>query len=405
MRVCFERRNSVSARICWVRVRLALGLFALALVFVPAARSQSSDEPMWVDVGISDSSGRALDAFHSALHRVADERGHARVLVYGASHTASDTFTGELRRRLQADYGDAGPGWVLPGIPFSYYQHAEVEIEARGWRGLKVRGADRTPEEYGYAGFALEGGNARGTLRTTRAFSTVELHYLRAPGAGHVVLFVDGERVAAAHANGTRAGRVLSVQVSEGQHQVEVRTWGGDVRVFGVVLEREQPGVVVDAFGVPGARIWDQEPWQVDVLRTQLRRRPPDLVAFAYGTNETANRHVDMQQYRSRLSRALRRWKRLAPQASCLLIGPGEWPRRVRGVFRPRPRTAQVVAVQRRVARAQGCAFFDTLAMMGGTGSMERWVRHGWALGDHVHFTDIGYRTMGRALDLAIRPR
>ncbi len=194
----------------------------------------------------------------------------------------------------------------------------------------------------------------------------------------------------------------------EGTPTIRLRV-RGTARVYGVVLERRgqdaSRGAVVDALGVPGTRIWDQERWQTEVMATQLGTRPPDLVALAYGTNESANQRVPIAEVRERIRRVLRRWKRLAPDASIALVGPGEWPRRrTNGTYGPRSRLVDVVEAQRRVAAEEGVEFFDTLTWMGGEGAMVRWVGAGLALDDHVHFTQAGYDRFGQALLRAMLP-
>ena len=102
---------------------------------------------------------------------------------------------------------------------------------------------------------------------------------------------------------------------------------------------------------------------------------------------------------RERLREVIGRWKRRAPATSCLLVGPGDWPRERRdGTLRTRPRLEGIVQAQRVEADVAGCAFFDTLAWMGGPLSMERWMAEGLALGDRVHLTDAGYERLGDAL-------
>jgi len=338
-----------------------------------------------------------LVPFHDALRR-----GAARVTVYGASHTAGDQYTRVLRRALQSRFGEGGPGWVLPAVPFPFYEHGEVEIRASGFRGLKVRGRERRPDIYGLAGFAVEGeAGATSVLRSRARFSRVVVHYLRRDGARFSVTV--GEHDVEVDASGEGVGRLpLSLEASG--DEVRLRVLEGTVRFFGVELLRTA-GVVVDAFGVPGARVFDQDPWNARALGGMVRARPPDLWALAYGTNEAAHRRMPIRRYRERLRAVMRRWKRMAPRASCLLIGPGEWPRRRRGEWIPRPRTVEIVEVQREEAARMGCAFFDTFAMMGGEGGMVRWVAEGLALDDHVHFTDAGYARMGRALHRFLRPR
>jgi len=340
----------------------------------------------------------ALEAFHDALRR-----GDARVYVYGASHTAPDVFTGELRRRLQRRYGDGGGGWVIPAQPFPFYDHDRARFEGAGWIGRMVRYREQRRDAYGLAGIALdarEGAWAR--VRPRGEHDRIGVHYLRQPGGGRITLRVGAETTAIETAAARRAPDVLELFLEGPAHEIHLRA-EGRVRLFGVTAERSEGGVVVDAFGVPGARFVDQRPWDENTLRTQLERRPPDLVAFAYGTNESAQARVAIEDYRAGLSRGLERWRRLAPGASCLLIGPGEWPReRSDGSWGPRRRTNQIISIQREEATRAGCAFFDTFAMMGGEGSMVRWVETGLALDDHVHFTDEGYRRMGAALHAAL---
>ena len=61
--------------------------------------------------------------------------------------------------------------------------------------------------------------------------------------------------------------------------------------------------------------------------------------------------------------------------------------------FLPRPRQAQVIAVQKRVAHANGCAYWDWTAMMGGSLSMVRWTYAKPRMGsrDFVHHSGRGY--------------
>src|SRR5690606_19739048 len=165
-------------------------------------------------------------------------------------------------------------------------------------------------------------------------------------------------------------------------------------RVFGLSLERDAPGVIVDAMGVPGARMRDRLPWRDAPLRAQLEALAPDLIVLAYGTNESDFSGRPIARYRAEVDEAVRRARETAPRASCLLIGPSDWPEGHAGALRPRARTEQVIAVQRAAAARHGCGFFDLMAWMGGPMSMPAWVGAGLALGDHVHFTDEGHRLL-----------
>ncbi|MDQ3036710.1 MAG: GDSL-type esterase/lipase family protein, partial [Myxococcota bacterium] len=193
-----------------------------------------------------------------------------------------------------------------------------------------------------------------------------------------------------------------ALDVPPGAHRVEVRAHGdGRARIFGVLLESERPGVIVESFGVPGARARDQLPWDEATMRAHLARRPVDLYALAYGTNETGDR-TPLPTLERDLREVLSRWRDAAPDAACLVIGPSDWPRTRAGELEPRPRTTTVRDLYRRVALSSGCGFFDLLAFQGGPGGIARWVGAGWALGDFVHMTDTGHERLAQVLERAL---
>jgi lysophospholipase L1-like esterase len=177
------------------------------------------------------------------------------------------------------------------------------------------------------------------------------------------------------------------------------------VRVFGVAVEGKSPGIVLDTLGIPGARAETQLYWNETTHRDALARRAPALVMLAYGTNEAGDDDDPIERYEAKLRKTLTRIRATVPNASCVLIGPSDRPIEVEDdTYATRPRTAQVVETQRRVAPDYGCGFFDVVALMGGDMSMTRWVAAEKPLGapDHVHFTRRGYEAMGNVLHDAL---
>ncbi len=335
--------------------------------------------------------------FRQACEEAARGEGLARVSFYGASHTAPDVLPNRLRTHLQRKCGDGGPGWVIPAQPFAYYDHARASYGGRGWEGRVARGRTPPMDDYGLAGIALDGSaGARATVRFARP-AHLSVHLRRWRGGGRVRLRTGADRVV------DTAGDdgVVIADIGEARRaRIEIEE--GDARVFGVVAEHAS-GAVVDNFGVPGARVRNQLRWRERTLEPSLSNRRPDLWILAYGTNESIDGRVPIERYRRRLREVIGRWKRRSPRASCLLVGPGDWPREHRdGTLRPRPRLEQVVEAQRAESDAAGCAFFDTLAWMGGPLSMERWMADGLALGDRVHLTDAGYERLGDAIAATI---
>ena len=100
------------------------GLFLVAALFCAASLTLSgrSRGPQAPPRRVEDAA--ALAPFFRALDAVkaGDRLEPVRVLHFGDSHTAADILTAEIRRRLQHDFGDGGPGYLLPRNPFGFPQ-------------------------------------------------------------------------------------------------------------------------------------------------------------------------------------------------------------------------------------------------------------------------------------------
>ena len=98
-----------------------------------------------------------------------------------------------------------------------------------------------------------------------RRASKFELFYLAQPGGGRFGVYLDDELVARVSARAdVPTASYFATETEDGPHSFRVESLGGGpVRLFGTVLEREGPGVVVDSMGINGARVtallaWDE---------------------------------------------------------------------------------------------------------------------------------------------------
>ena len=388
-----------------------LRLAALALVLGLASPARAE-----VPAPIEDASGQALDAFHRSLRRTARGLGQTRILQFGASHTAADLFTGYLRHFFQARFGDAGHGYIMPAKPWPGYKHLDVHLESSaGWLTERAGAPDsRDDGLYGLAGFACSSSSKDdwawvGTSPKSpfgKNVSRFEVFYLAQPSGGSFDLLVDGEpyeRVQSRAATASAGYTVL--RVPDGPHTLEIRPLGdGEVRLLGTVMERTAPGVVVDTLGINGARAAVQLRWDEALWRSQIRRRAPDLVLLAYGTNESGDDGEPIDRYEQHLRTVLERVRGAVPYASCVLVGPTDRPVKSGRRFEPRARTDEVIRVQRDVGARFGCGFWDAYRAMGGPLSIVRWAnaRPPLAQKDHVHLTAKGYAVLSEGIALAL---
>jgi lysophospholipase L1-like esterase len=364
-----------------------------------------------IEVPVEDPNGTALSAFHAALRRAAAGEGQARVLVYGASHVAADLWTGVVRRSLQTSFGDAGHGFILPVEPWRHYRHMDITVtsNSRRWETLRAHYGDSAPGAYGLAGIAMrtDRAGAYGRIDTgSHTASRFEVWYRREPGGGSMDVMLDGARVQRIDTDGEAGSAYALVTAEDAPHVLELRARGdGPVTVYGATVERESPGVIVDTLGINGYRAAGHLLWDEAVHTEHLRRRAPDLVVLAYGTNESGDDDQPIEAYERDLRRVMARIQSAVPTASCMLVGPSDRPIVNRdGSILPRPRTDMVIEVQRRVAGELGCGFFDMVRYGGGPLHMVSWAASdpAWAQDDHIHYTIRGYTRLGDVMSRAL---
>lgn len=356
---------------------------------------------------IVDPSGRALDAFFQSLAAVENRRPSApaaRVTYWGDSTIVSDYITGALRRKLQARFGDAGHGFLLMANAFPLYSHDGVErISAGGWSASRVVGPLAPDGLYGFGGvvFHSRGGPAFSRFATARtgelgrSVSRVVVDYLEHAEGGRLEVRIDGEL---REEIDTRApaprGAARTYRVPDGPHSLELRPRGPGVRAFGISLERDAPGVIVDSIGIPGCSMSEIDRIDDAHFREQLQLFRPSLAVFHYGMNEVVGTTEESQDRYAAANKAVIAQVRAAlPDASCLLVSPMD---RVSGA------SARMAAVQRKVAAETGCAFWDLYAAMGGAGSMTRWADRGLSQPDRVHPSSAGAELVATWIDRAL---
>jgi lysophospholipase L1-like esterase len=232
-----------------------------------------------------------------------------------------------------------------------------------------------------------------------RAVSRFEIFYQRQRGGGPLEIKVDGERVEVLPTQGDKLEDAFHVvKVPDGHHTLSLRTLGSAVNLYGVALERDQPGIVYDSLGLVGAvaeRLLGAEPTHI---ANQIAHRDPDLLVLAFGGNESANEYLNIDQYEKDKTAVVRRMRSGKPSVPCLLFAPlDQGERDARGRVMTVPVLPKIVGAQRRVAEREGCAFFDAFSAMGGEGTMASWLkaRPRLATSDMRHATPAGYEVIG----------
>lgn len=368
----------------------------------PAVPALSADDVLTGARAVPVENVAALVPFFEQLyrHQKGDSNGNVHILHYGDSHTAADEWTGFLRALFQNRFGDGGSGYTHAGRPWNSFRRLDLRsFGSNGWYsdGLVGRAGDGL---YGLAGVSMTTRRPRESVSLEVNSSKLEILYLRQPGGGAVGFYDNGVLVERFSTDGELGPGSYSYEPpGGGLHRFELETLdAAPVRLFGWISENGR-GVTYETLGINGAQASIAFHWEEKLLASHLALRNPALLVLAYGTNEAGNRDWQRDNYREMFATLLHRFRRMAPTASILVIGPPDRYVRVRGQgWKVYDSVDRIVDAQREAALGTGCAFWDLREKMGGKGSMRRWVRSGLAQNDYVHFTASGYRLLGGAV-------
>jgi len=316
----------------------------------------------------------SLDAFYASLRRGKV----TRILHYGDSPTTADSITSDIRRLLQARFGDAGHGFLLIAKPWAWYGHNGMRLDAKGWQ-IEPASQKREPDGiHGLGGVSFRGepGAVSRVGLPDSLYTRATVYYLAQPGGGSFSVDAGTAKIVDVNTDAEeKKPGFAEFALPPGTATIELRVVSGNVRLFGYRFDKDGPGVQYSSLGVNGAQVqmvlryFEANQW-TEVLRYE----DPALVVLNYGTNESIYPAYVNKQYPDELRQVIARVRNALPHASLLLMGPMD-----RGTMNASgeivtPETLQtLIEVQKKVAAETGCAFFNTFDAMGGAGTMGRW--------------------------------
>ena len=334
-------------------------------------------------------------------------QGRLRMVWIGDSHTQADGWTDAVRKTLQSRFGNGGPGFVHVGWTTYGYRRAGVVLRTTGPWSLTPAGLVAVSRvDDGVMGL----GGLRVVPRGGDAVASVMVDAKGLPGPGSwdlavrftqpdsslVVRLDDQEHRLTADPNTLGHIRHVALQSKGSGGTLQVEQGWNKPQLLGVVVEAvDRPGIVLDTLGLNGARYRSALAWDEATWVAELARREPNVVVFAFGSNESSDPKPNYEAHINHVKQLMGRVRKAAPQTECLVFGPVD-----RGGARYEEIIEQLNTAQASAANDLGCAFWGGQRAMGGPGSMQQWATMTPPLGagDRLHLTMRGYQTLGEML-------
>ena len=376
-------------------------------------------EPVVLDTAIQLVDVKLFAPFFDALHRLsADPNSRVRVLHFGDSQLEGDRITMQLRDAYQRNYGGTGFGYVAlqplvaPSSLAFENEEGLVRKTVFGRRDTAFSGM-----KYGHLGsFTLVEPNDSGQFVGTIAFKKRKWGYSRARNFKTAKMHVAGESPSIVQilvADSIYSTRIfpsgewtLAVDVpNEDKFSMRISS-EQQVRVYGISFESPF-GFHADNVAMRGASGMIFTKMNGGQFKASLEREAYDLIILQFGGNAVP--YLKDGAHVGRFARALARQadylKRLHPNAAFLFIGPSDMARKNGLAFESYPLLEELTHRLRNELLSRGIAFWDLYDVMGGSGSMVKWVdaKPALAVRDYIHFTPKGASKVGASLVRALK--
>ena len=379
-----------------------------------------------------------FDRFFLHLELASLDSNVVHIIHYGDSQLEEDRISATIREDLQDEFGGAGPG-MMPAImtvPSQTTSHSNSGALSRYILfGPKEEEADHS--RYGpLAQFAKLEGEASITIQKRKeqrkntfshvgGYSTVKLltnksaHIKAKLNVNQTFVEVVGE-----DEEGNPKEKRTTKVVDAGEPTIEtfnklkVYTWklkdttsiakmylSGNGEIYAISADGAY-GVAVDNVAMRGSSGTIFHRIDPELLAESYKAMNARLIIMEYGGNLVPGTNSGNIDWTKKLiTRQIQAIQKANPDADILFIGPADMARQKDGQWQTYAGLNMTIKALREVALDNGAAYWDMHRVMGGNGSMIKWVNKEPALGftDHIHFTRRGAAYMGDLFCAALR--
>lgn len=356
----------------------------------------------------------AMANFFNSLANLSNEEKSIRILHYGDSQIEGDRISDYLRLKLQSQFGGEGPG-LISFMPVAPSVVNKISWSP-GWDRYPVfAGKDKRVKHnnfgalahitrfYNYAPISdtTQFKSAWVKVVTSKnggpkaaAYKKIKLFYGGALAKTHVELYENGTLNSSDSLVAGGNFNVKEFSLNQGALLQEFKFRGKDSPDFyGVSLEGTK-GVMVDNFGLRGSSGTFFNQINFGQLKQFYDYLNAKLIILQFGGNSlpyiTTKEQAD--NFGNYIKAQILTIKKLAPQASILVIGPADMSVKVGADYQTHPQLENLRDAIKKSAFDTDCAFFDMYNCMGGKNSMLTWVEQGIGAKDYIHFSSGGAR-------------
>lgn len=349
-----------------------------------------------------------LISFYDKLYELEkNPQAKVRIAYYGDSMTDGDLIVQDVRSNYQERFGGSGVGFVSITSESAASRASVKSTYSKNWKTQSYLNVKNPASPFGVNGhvfFANNKGNTTwvqyeaGLNKYATTLDNPTLFYGRSNRKGNVNFIIGKDTLRKSLGAGNL---VNTLKVTSGSIKAFKANFinSDSIPIYGFNFDNGS-GVHVDNFSQRGNSGLPISMFNANVMQGFNNSLKYDLVILHYGTNVLNYGTKNYSWYEKGMTKVVNKIKESFPGVSILIISTADKSTKYKMEMKSDSAVVPLMKSQKRYALDTESGFVNLYTLMGGDGSMVKWVDESPAKAnkDYTHFNQRGAKAIGKLL-------
>ncbi|MCO6146826.1 SGNH/GDSL hydrolase family protein [Flavobacterium sp. NRK1] len=349
-----------------------------------------------------------VNFYEKLLQLETKKQGNVRIAYFGDSMTDGDMIVKEFRSSLQARFGGEGVGFVNITSESAQSRSTVSHQFSSNWKTLSFLNVKNPKKPFGISGqvFFVKKDTVdpvwvkykASNFANIKTLNNPTLFYGKSGNKQAVVDFIVGKDTIHKKLNPVNKVNTLSIGLGDIKSFKAQFTASDSIPFYGFNFD-DGRGVHVDNFSNRGNSGLPISTFDTSVMRAFNDKLGYDLIVLQYGTNVLNYGSLNYTWYERKMAKVIAHLRECFPGVAILIISSADKSTKYDLEMKTDSAVVPLTRAQRKYAVSSGSAYVNLYTLMGGDGSMVKWVEEVPAMAnkDYTHFN---YRGAKKISDL-----